>query len=212
MLNKEFIALVEQDLNALNFDDYISKEYIWSKGITNLEILIKRESDSRKLYSNTKLFQTLCIEMEETDSIFCSVKLPCKKVCKSKEKVPKTFSTSSGSLLIVSNILSEEVYKEVLPSRYNTISNRGIKTKTKYWWIENDYLVIPSDICFLQVKIQGLFINNINKDKCSSMLEEIFPCPEYLVSTCVDLVVSKILETKKRIPVDENTNLNTNQK
>jgi hypothetical protein len=211
MLNKEFVALVKQDLNSLNFDDYIPDEYIWSKGITTLEFLIKRETDSRKIYNNSKLFETMYIEMEEIDSVFCGIKLPCKKVCKSKEKIKKTFSTSSGSLLIVSNILNESVYKEVLPTRYSSVSNRGVISKTKYWWIENDYLIIPSEICFPQINIQGLFITT-NVSNCESMLDQVFPCPDYLLTACIDTVVSKILETKKRIPIDENANLNTNSK
>lgn len=213
MLIKNFTSQVKGDLNALSFDDYLSDEYIYEKGLSNFEMIIKRESDNRKLWNDSKLFKTIeCFEMEQVSANICNISIPCKTVCRSVKPLPELFSTSYGSLLQVTDIFGEKVFKETIPSRYTSSINRGVKSKNTYYWIQDGYLIIPGEDCIGSVQIRGMFKNQIEIGKCQSMLDVDFPIPKYLESTIIDLTVQKIFATKKRIPLDENTDLNTNLK
>lgn len=208
MLIKEFISQVKEDLNSLSFDDYIPDEYIYEKGLNVFDLIIKRESDSRKLWNDSKIFTTIkCFEMEEIDATFCNESLSCSTINKSVLKIPLTYN---GNTLQITDVFGNFVYKESSPSKYNISVNRGVPIRGGFYWIENEYLIIPGKaIPSVQLR---LLTKSYKQTECQSMLDVIFAIPDYLQSAVVDGTVKKILETRKRIPVDENTDMNTNSK
>jgi len=208
MLIKEFIAQVKEDLNSLAFDDYVPDEYIYEKAMNIFDLIIKRESDGRKLWSDSKIFTIIkCFEMEETSATFCGESLSCSTINKSVSPLPLTYN---GSTLQITDIFGNFIYKESSPSKYNISVNRGVPVRGGFYWIENGYLVIPGEsVPNVQLR---LITKSYKQTECQSMLDVQFSIPDYLQSAVVDATVKKILETRKRIPIDENTDLNTNSK
>lgn len=218
MLIGEFTSVVQNSLNSLSLDDYLSEEYIYSVGISIAQLLIKREADTRKLFKNTALFQSLpCVEMITVPINECGYNFSCKTLQRSEKKLPTAYLTNFGSLLQVFNITKDLDYKEVSPMQYKEIRNQKYKPRgTKYFWLDNGYLYIPdSEVEVVTVSILSpeiLAMAEISNSKgCISALENAFPVPDYMVSTVINETVSHIFNSK-RINKDENPNMNVNEK
>ncbi len=210
---REFIATVKHNLNSSSLDTYISNEYIYNVGISISKLLIKRESDTRRLFRNTSNFKYInCIEMEEVPISECTmIAIPnCKRVMRSKVPLPSIFSSIYGSIMFVFNIDKSKDYIETNPINYKSIVSQEFKSKTKgYFWIENGYLVIP-DSQIEVVTIYALFSTPIDiegNNSCGKILDMDFPSIEYLLSSVIDLTTQSLL-TGKQLPPDENSNLN----
>lgn len=211
MLVREFISTIRNALTSTTLDNYIPGEYIYNVGLSISKLLIKRETDSRKIFKNTSIFTMIedCIEMEESDSFSCTnVRIPkCKKYMRSKKPIPEVLLSGYGSLLFVYNLTRDKDYKEINPVNYKNLINQEYKPKdTGYFWIENNHLVIP-DSEVEAVQIQGLFVGLT--DSCGKVLDTPFPIIPYLEDAVIDLTLRK-LSISKQIPKDENSNLNQN--
>jgi hypothetical protein len=217
MTIREFISAVRQTLNTLSLDNFISGEYIYNVGLSSSRFLTKRDSDARKLFSNTYMFKTIdCIEMVETDAVSCGVKIPgCKKVMKSKEPIPETFTYAFGNIIIVSNITKDKFYSESNPSYYKSISGQKYKSKENgYFWLENKHIIIPDSSVKL-ITVTALFSNpqelldkNLTENNCGKILDQQFPVIPYLEDAVLKETLNTIL-TLRKIPKDEDSNLNS---
>lgn len=211
MLIRELISAVKHNLNSLTLDSYVSGEYIYKTALSISKLLIKRESDSRKLFKNTSNFTHIdCVEMEEmplSDCVGISLQ-KCKKIMKSKKPIPEVFSSSYGSIIFVFNLDRSKDYIEVSPITYKSILNQEYKSKKKgYFWIENNHLVIPDSEVEV-VSIFGLFSNyGEATDSCGKILDKNFPTLDYLLSSVVELTTKSLVTGKQLLP-DENSNLN----
>lgn len=222
MTIREFISSVRQDNNSISLDSRISGEYIYWTGINIAKLLIKRESDSRKLLKNTAIFTKLgCVEMEEVSISECNFTVPCKFIMKSKKKLPEPFLSNFGSLIQVFNIDRSMDYKEVTPTMFKNISNQQFKPrKTKYFWIEDGYIYVPNSENEILI-VLGLFINqedvkDFNTEEtgtsgCGSILDTEFPVPSYLLGSVQELTTAKVMN-RNRVNRDEDGNNNLNDK
>ena len=198
-------------------DDYISEEYIFNIGVSIAQLIIKRETDSKKLFKNTSLFKSLpCIEMKTVPLNSCGIILNCETLQRSKKKLPKAFLSNFGSLINVFNLTRDLQYKEISPVLYKDLKTARFKPRnTKYFWIDNGYLFIPdSSVVSVLAYIFSPDIENIlslSENDCESLLDSEFPSPDYMISTILNETVSQIYNSK-RIPKDENSNLNSNEK
>lgn len=209
MTIREFTSTIQESLNASNPDDFISEEYIFNVGVSVAQLLIKREIDSRKLFKMTSLFKTECIKLVESTG-GCGGFSGCTHVMRSKHKLPKSYLTNFGNLLIVLNVTGETEYKEISPSRYRNLKLQKFKPRdTKYFWIDDDYLEIP-DSNVQEVKIMYLGPGAAEDSECS-VLDNTFPAPEYMMSTILSETLNHVFSRKKINP-DENPNLNNNEK
>lgn len=212
MLIRNLISAVRQNLNSYSLDNYISGEYIYDVALSYSKLLIKRESDSGKIFKNTSFFKKIdCVEMETVPISSCSVLIPkCKTIQKSKEKLPNVYVSNYGSLMMIFNILRDKEYKEVNPIVFKNQQNQEFKPKHGFFWIENDHLFIPNSNVEV-VSILGLFSDlfELNKkEKCFKILEQDFPTLPYLESTIIELTTNQIINSVK-IPSDEDSNINS---
>jgi hypothetical protein len=157
--------------------------------------------------------------MHEVSANECNISFPCNTIMKSVKKLPEPFLSNFGSLIQVFNLDRSLDYKEVTPTMYKNISNQQFKPrKTKYFWIEDDYLYVPNSEAEVLI-VLGLFtnqqdVNNFNSEKdnaCGSILDSEFPCPDYLLGTVQELTTAKVMN-RFRVPEDEDSNLNSNKK
>jgi hypothetical protein len=214
---REFISTVRHTLNSLTLDNYISSEYIYNVGLSISKLLAKRESDSRRIFKSTFNFNYIdCIELEEINAAQCTGAPKCKKLMRSKKPIPETFVSNYGSIMFVFNVDKSKDYIEVNPISYKSIAAQEFKPKGKgYFWLENKYLIIPDSEVEI-VSILGLFTDPISLDQnaassCGKVLDMPFPALDYLLSSITELTTRTIISSKQ-IPVDENSNLNVNEK
>lgn len=216
MTIREFVSIVKENLNSVSLDDTLSNEHIYWVGVNVAKLLIKRETESRKIFKNTSLFKRICVPMKEVSGNDCGISFPCNKIMRSEKQLPKGFLTNFGSLLLVFNINRDKDYKEMSVTAYKNLKNQKYKSRsTGYFWIENDYLYVPdSEVEMLYVL--GLFTDPeellaFEGATCGKILDLPFPAPDYFYDVITDLTVQKI-SNKKRIPLDEDGNLNSNDK
>ena len=218
MLIREFISIVRNNLNSISLDSNISGEYIYNVGLSISKLLIKRESDSRRLFKNTNNFTFIdCVKMEESSIIKCTnVSIPnCKKVMRSVEPLPEAFSSIYGSLISVFNLTRDKDYSEINPINFKSLSLQEFKPKNKgYFWIENKHLVIPdSEVEMVSVMMltADTSVNNQSSGNCVKILDREFPCLDYLLASVLELTTKQVM-TSKQVPADEKSNLNSNIK
>lgn len=214
MTIREVIALIRNELNSITLDDRISNRFIFNKVITYTEIILKRESDSRRLFNSTNLFFTVdCFQLKET-SVECShIKLPkCKTFMRSVLPLPDFYSSIYGNLLIVETIDGSNRFEQTTPENYKNISNREFKPKNGYYWINNNYLILPDS------QVETVYLRYIPKITTQSLktfgcngLDTEIGIPSWLLSDIIKYTVTDIRNTKS-IVKDENPDLNSNSK
>lgn len=216
MTIREFVAIVKENLNSVSLDDTLSNEYIYLVGVNFAKLLIKRETESRKIFKNTSVFKKICIPMKEVNSVECGISFDCKKIMRSKKKLPKGFLTNFGSLLIISNILRDKDYKETSLTAFKNIQKQKFKSRSSgYYWLEDDFLYIPNseveDVIGLGLFTDPEEVLLFENNPCGKILDFNFPCPDYFHSTIIELTINQLL-ARKKIPKDEDSNLNNNLK
>jgi hypothetical protein len=224
MKNREIISEVRNSLRAASLDDWIPAKFIFFKlkGIASL--FIKREADDKRLFRYTELWATIkCLEMEEEDLVnCCDITIPnCTKVMRSKEKLPEVYSTRFGYLMNVTSVDYDRDYIPTNPQQYKyTKSREFIDKRKRYYWIENGHLVIPDSLVSV-VTVKAMFTNKaeaLRLDNCTEtndcirFLDQEFVAPEHLLQNIKNAAVLDILNTNRKIPQDELSNLNSNEK
>lgn len=227
LTNRAAVSEVVNDLRALGMDDHISYRYILAKLRGFAAIFIKREADLRRLYKSSDVWFTVpCVEMKPAKvSDCCNVSLPfCTSFMKSVKKLPETYSTNFGNVIReVSSINNTVNFEQVTPRQFQAIGLREYRSRIKkYYWIENDYIIIPeSDVEV--IKITAAFKSAIDAKRfsscynealeaCASPLEQPFLCPEYLWEVVRQEAVKDLFSFYKRNILDAYPDDNTNNK
>lgn len=213
---REDIAQVRKLINTVNLDTRITNQFIYNKLLDVTKLIIRREANDRKIYRSTELFKTIdCITLEQDELKNCSnIWIPnCKNVMKSVEKLPKAYLSAMGSILFVYSVDKSVQFIQTTPSSYINISKREFKGNQKYFWIQDDYLIIP-DSYISEVVVDGIFIDNseLNKDKCANFLDSESSIPDGVRADIIRVTASEIAGVTLRIPEDESADLNSNKK
>jgi hypothetical protein len=223
--NRQIISDIIVDLRANNLDDKVSKRYILNKLRSYATTFIKRDFESRRLMSLTDLWTDVdCVEMCEHPLVdCCNEDIPdCTTVMRSKYKIPDTYETAYGELIEVHNPTYAKEFRQTTPKAYKNIKLREFRDKRiKYYWFSNGYLIIPDSMVRV-VTLRGVFENpaaarklsscSSDQDKCQSLLDQPFVCPDYLLSVVKQETLKDLFGFYKRVAIDENPNLNNNLK
>src|ERR1051325_6070486 len=106
MLVRKLIADVRETLRKRNVDDRIPAPFIYNK-------LIKFESDSRKIFSQTHIFKNVEFKLEDYNGYKRSIL-----------EIPSFFSTNYGNLLVVGATDYTNAYKQTVPEAYERTKYR----------------------------------------------------------------------------------------
>lgn len=213
---RNIISLLRESLNNLNLDMRFSNQFLHNTIITNTALIVRRESESRKIYTNIESFQSIrCLNLESVDMLTCAdIIVPCQNLMKSTVKIPKVYQSNTGPILQVFSLGRITQFHQSTPSSYSTLTKRQYKGNQEYYWIVDDYLYIPGFIT--NATLLGLFIYpyevdklNIN-DKCLKMMDSECGVPDWLIDAVIDESTKMIAGVTKRIPEDSNPNLNVN--
>lgn len=220
---RNLISEVKSLNKLISSDNNMTDRTIYGILKKNASLLIKRETNQRKLWNSPNLFTPLeCIPMVPVPlSECCEYKHPC-TIARSEMKIPQISEGIFG--LLVQSVFSpgKRKFEYASPDRFvNFLSMKLVNTK-KYYWVYNDYLYI-SDGNIDFVDVYAYFDVEFNpKDyskcykgpdlTCVNPLDKEFQIPSYLEKQLIDLTNETLMKTYYRQTADPQTNAKDEQK
>lgn len=221
--NANFVSRVINGVNATTKDDHISRRYILSVGRDKARTYIAQKLTDRTLQRESNLYQNVdCFELERVDKVKCDIIefKKCNVLMRSKLPIPKTVSSRYGeAILLVTSIDDGVEFDYSTLQNFLTDKRREFAHLGRKYYINNGYLYIPDyEVEAVNIKIltleqkEAIEANTCKEcDGCKSVWDYEFICPDRLYDAIVRETFQEVFN-KKSIPIDENPNLNSNEK
>lgn len=221
---RKLVSDVRSTHKLLSTDSLITDRAILSEVRNNSLLLIKRETNLRKLWATDTLFTTIpCLEMCEVPLSECCNYVDECTIARSKEKLPRI---SEGNYqYVIQGVYSINAlggkstkFKEISVNRFINLLKLPVIKKEYYFWISNGYLYI-SNPDMQAVRFVGFFEEDIpnsilfppdcdcgrnytNEEYCINPLDKEFALPGYLEQQVLQLTSQKLLSTYFAIKTD----------
>ena len=221
---RKLISNVRSMNRLLSTDTMVSDRAIASDIIFNSLLLIKRETNLRKLWATDTLFTTIpCLEMVEVPISDCAAYADPLTIARSKNKMPKIAEGTYN--YVIQGVYSINVLggtgkklKEITINRYLNLLKLPAKKNEEYFWINDDYLYVTSSFVE-RVRITALFENGVPNDimypaegctggevslddYCMNPLDRPFYLPGYLEKQALQLTNQTLRNSYFLIPED----------
>ena len=225
MTAREIVSSTRSMHKLLSSDGILTDRAIFSEIKACSILLIKRETNLRKLWATSTLFTPIpCLGMIEVSiSECCDYQDPC-NIARTKHKIPR-ISEGNYQYLIQGvysiNALggTGKKLKEITINRYLNLLKLPIIKKEEYYFILNDYLYITNP-SIEAIRLSACFEEDIPnyilypkegcgncqpsiEDLCMNPLDKPFALPGYLEKQVLELVSQKLLATYFRLPTDK---------
>jgi len=220
---RKLVSDVRSTHKIISTDALITDRAIASEVRNNAIMLIKRETNLRKLWASDTLFTTIpCLEMVEVPiSECCEYADPC-TVARTKYKLPRI---SEGNYqYVIQGVYSINAMggkgtklKEITVNRYLNLLKLPVVKKESYFWISNGYLYV-SNALLKSIRVAALFEEDVPSnimypdcdcgtaytldDYCKNPLDKEFSLPGYLEQQVLALTSQKLLSTYFQIKTD----------
>jgi len=221
---RKLVSDVRSIHKLLSTDNLITDRVIASEIRNNSLLLIKRETNLRKLWATDTLFTTIpCLELKEVPISECCEYVDECTVARTIYKLPRI---SEGNYqYVIQGVYSINALggngskiKEISVNRYLNLLKLPIIKKQLYFWISDGYLYI-SNPSLKAVRLVAFFEEDIpnkilysdcgcaattvsNDDWCKNPLDKEFALPGYLEKQTLKLTSQTLLETYFRIKSD----------
>jgi hypothetical protein len=220
---RKLVSDVRSMHKLLSTDGLITDRAIASEIKNNSVMLIKRETNLRRLWATDTLFTTIpCLEMIQVSiSECCDYTDPC-TISRSKYKLPPI---SEGNYqYLIQGVWSinamggvAKKFKEITINRYINLLKLPIIKNEAYFWIHNGYLYITNPLLKL-ARIAAFFENDVPSTVtfgctsvtpidlnvyCMNPLDKEYGVPGYLEKQVLELTSQKLLQTYFRINDDK---------
>jgi len=222
---RKLISDVRSMHKLLSTDSLITDRAIFSEIKNNALLLIKRETNLRKLWATDTVFTTLpCLELVEVPiSECCDFADPC-TVARTTVKLPRI--AEGNYQYIIQGVYSINAMsgrgtkiKEITINRYVNLVKLPIIKQQQYYWIANGYLYVnnpllqairlvalfeedvPNEILYPESCSCGLEVSN--EDFCLNPLDKESFCPGYLEKQVLELTSQKLLQTYFALKTDQ---------
>lgn len=221
MTGRQFVSNIKSMSKLVTSDALITDRAIFSEGKSSALVLIKQQTDKRKLFQSPNLFtQLTCIEMIPVPLAECCEYTSDRKVSRSKVKLPKIAEGIFGLLIQqVSSVENNVFFKESTPRRYANVLSTHRLPADKFFWMYNNYLYVSSED-IKAVNIFAYFEEDVpaallfpgdcdcssDKTPCNNPLDDEFKCPGYLEKAVMDMVRDVLLKNYFNIPQDKTSN------
>lgn len=224
MTVRQAVSLVRSTHKLLSADNVINDRVVFSELNTNAKLLIKRETNLRKLWQTDTIFTTIpCLEMVEVPVSECCDLVDNENIARSKYKLPRIGEGNYQYLIQgVFSVNSSKKLKGITISRYINMKKLEGVISDVYYWIHNGYLYITSPevtvariIAYFEEEVPESLLypqktdcdscdcGTYKKPPCRNPLDEEFKCPGYLESQVVKLTSDKLLATYHRLKLDK---------
>jgi hypothetical protein len=208
----------------LSTDNLITDRAVMSEIKNNAFLLIKRETNLRKLWATDTVFTTIpCLEMVEVPiSECCDYADPC-TVSRTKLKLPRI--TEGNYQYVIQGVYSINAMsgqgkklKEITINRYVNLLKLPIIKKEEYYWISNGYLYVNNPL-LKAIRLVALFEEDVpneimypecgcgtpeytTEQLCMNPLDKESPVPGYLEKQVLELTSQKLLSTYFKLKTD----------
>jgi hypothetical protein len=212
----------------LSADQLISDRFIASELKMASLVLIKQQTDKRKLFQSSNIFTMIpCLEMIKVPlGECCEYTSPC-TISRSKKKLPKVAEGIFGNLIrSVSSIDNRLFFREGTPKRYANALKLGLSTDLNFFWIINKYLYC-SNGDLEAVNLTALFEEEVSTEltcpsdcpckdledelgcnPCINPLDQEFKCPGFLISGVKTMVSEKLVKIYSNLPFNRTSDNN----
>jgi hypothetical protein len=225
---RKLVSDVRSMHKLLSSDNLITDRVIASEVRNNTLLLVKRETNLRKLWATSTLFTTIpCLEMVEVPISECCEYVDECTISRSKYKLPRI---SEGNYqYVIQGVYSINAmggkgkkFKEITVNRYINLLKLPIVKNEDYFWIMNDYLYITNPM-LKSTRISAFFEEDIpneimypecdcgspqatNEEWCMNPLDKEFSLPGYLEKQVLELTSQKLLQTYFALKTDLTNN------
>lgn len=222
---RKVVSDVRSMHKLLSTDNLITDRAVASEIRNNTLLLVKRETNLRKLWATDTLFTTIpCLEMVEVSiSECCEYVDPC-TIGRSRFKLPRV--AEGNYQYIIQGVYSINALsgvgkklKEITINRYVNLIKLPIIKNEEYYWIQNGYLYINNPL-LKAIRISALFEEDVPndvmypecgcggyepsvEDYCKNPLDKEYALPGYLQNQVLALTSQKLLSTYFRINDDK---------
>jgi hypothetical protein len=208
----------------LSTDELITDRVIASEIKNNALLLIKRETNLRKLWATATLFTTIpCLEMCEVPISECCDYVDECTVARSRYKLPRI--AEGNYQYLIQGVYSINAMggtgkklKEITINRYVNLLKLPIIKKEEYYWIMNDYLYISNPL-LQAIRIAALFEDDVPNEVmypecdcgtpqvsdetwCTNPLDKQYGLPGYLEKQFLEFTSQKLLSTYFAVKTD----------
>ena len=208
----------------LSTDSLITDRAIASEIRINALLLIKRETNLRKLWATDTLFTTIpCLEMQKVPISECCDYVDDCTIARSKFKIPRI--AEGNYQYVIQGVYSINALggqgkklKEITVNRYVNLLKLPIIKKEEYYWITNGYLYVNNPM-IKSIRFVALFEEDVDneilypecgcgtpeyttEEICKNPLDKEFPVPGYLEQQVLQLTSQKLLSTYFSIKTD----------
>lgn len=220
MTRNDVVARLRDAIKEQTDDSKYTNRYLWSTFNTFMYQLIKQETDKGRIYNESELWISICVEMEEVSALICDclyIPYDC-TVYRSKYEIPLVLTSSSGPVyrFLATPDLSRN-FVIVSPYEYS-VKSKIRYNPTKYAFIHNKRLYTPKDTYPL-LSFNAIFEGDTSlfncgtettegSDTCFSALNLKVNSPSYLIDAGIKMALSELLPSTQITP-DEVTNVNS---
>ena len=221
---RKLVSDVRSMHKLLSTDSLITDRAIASEVKNNSILLIKRETNLRKLWATSTLFTTIpCLELIQVPiSECCDYQDPC-SVARTKFKIPRI---SEGNYqYLIQGVYSINAMggtgtkiKEITINRYINLLKLPVIKKEQYYWIMNDYLYVSNPM-LQAIRLSACFEQDVpnevmypesgcggcgptDADWCINPLDKPYSLPGYLEKQVLELTSQKLLSTYFQLKTD----------
>jgi hypothetical protein len=221
---RKLVSDVRSVHKILSTDSLITDRAIASEIRNNSLLLIKRETNLRKLWATDTLFTTIpCLEMIEVPISECCNYVDECSVARTKFKLPRI---SEGNYqYVIQGVYSINAMsgvgkklKEITINRYINLLKLPIIKNEEYYWISNGYLYVNNPL-LKAIRFVALFEEDVEneimypecgcgtpeytlEEICKNPLDKEFPLPGYLEQQALQLTSQKLLSTYFNLKTD----------
>lgn len=220
---RKLISDVRSMHKLLSTDSLITDRAIMSEIKNNAFLLIKRETNLRKLWATDTVFTTIpCMELIEVPiSECCDYVDPC-SIARTKFKLPRI--TEGNYQYLIQGVYSINAMsgqgkklKETTVNRYINLLKLPVIKKEDYYWITNGYLYISNPM-LKGIRLVALFEEDVpneimypgcgcgsdytEEELCKNPLDKESPVPGYLEKQVLELTSQKLLSTYFQVKTD----------
>lgn len=224
---RSFVSDIRSTHKLLSTDSMITDRAIASEVRNNSLLLIKRETNLRKLWATDTVFTTIpCLEMINVPISECCNYVDDCTIARTKHKLPKI--AEGNYQYVIQGVYSINAMsgkgvklKEITVNRYINLLKLPVIKSESYYWISNDYLYVTNPdiqavrlVAFFESPVPNELlypecccgVKAPNEEFCMNPLDKEFVLPGYLKSQVLDMTSKKLLQTYFSIKSDISDN------